>query len=316
MDNFIFSLNSTMPVFLLIVLGYVLRRIGVVGEHFVTETNRFNFVVTLPVLLFKDLMETDVANDFDLRYVLFCAAATTVSFFAVWFLARHLLKDKGLVGEFVQASFRCSAAVMGIAFVQNMYGDSGMAPMMIIGTVPLLNIYSVLVLTFEAPGGQRAEGKAKVKEAAVNIAKNPIIIAIILGVIAALIHLRLPTVLQRSVNYVANLASPLALIGLGAGFEGRKALTKLKPTMIASLLKLIVLPAVFLPAAIALGYQTEYLVALLIMLAAPTTPSCYIMAKSMGHEGVLTSSVVVMTTLLASVTLTFWIFLLRTLGLI
>lgn len=305
-----------MPIFLLIVVGYALKRLGIVGEQFVKEANKFNYVVTLPVLLFKDLMATDVAGDFRLDYILFCAGATTISFLVTWFFCRKIMKNKELIGEFVQASCRCSAAVMGIAFVQNMYGDAGMAPMMIIGTVPLLNIYSVLILTFESGEGKKHSGKEKVKEALINIAKNPIIIAIVLGIMAALIKLDLPVILDKSVNYVANLATPMALLCLGAGFEGKKAIAKIKPTMCASLLKLVVLPAIFLPVAIWFGYEGEYMVALVIMLAAPTTPSCYIMAKNMGYEGVLTSSVVVSTTLLSSITLTGWIYILRILEII
>ena len=89
------------------------------------------------------------------------------------------------------------------------------------------------------------------------------------------------------------MASPLALITIGAGFEGRKAIAKIKPTIAATMIKLVVLPAIFLPIAIKLGFRDQALVALIIMLGSPTTPSSYIMAKNMGHEGVLTSSVVV-----------------------
>lgn len=309
-------MNATFPVFLLIVLGYLLRRLGIVGEHFVKEGNKFNFTVTLPVLLFKDLMATDIAQGFRLDYVLFCAFATTVSFFAIWIVCRVTVKNRVWMGEFVQASFRCSVAVMGIAFVQNMYGSSGMAPMMIIGTVPLLNVYSVLVLTVEAENGQSFNKKEKIKKSVIGIVKNPIIIGIVLGILAALVHLRLPVILEKGVGYVANLATPLALICLGAGFEGKKALAKIRPTIVASVVKLLVLPAVFLPLAVWMGYRGEYMAALIIMLASPTTPSCYIMAKNMGHDGVLTSSVIVATTLLASVTLTFWIYIMKVLGII
>jgi hypothetical protein len=115
---------------------------------------------------------------------------------------------------------------------------------------------------------------------------------------------------------VAQLATPLALIVIGAGFEGRKALAKIAPTLWASAIKLVIQPLVFLPVAMWMGYTGEKMVAILIMLAAPTTPSCYIMAKNMNNDGVLTASVVVATTLLAAFTLTFWIYLLRTFGLI
>jgi predicted permease len=115
---------------------------------------------------------------------------------------------------------------------------------------------------------------------------------------------------------VAQLATPLALIGLGAGFEGRKALAKIKPTVWASAIKLVIQPLIFLPIAVWMGFTGEKIIAILIMLAAPATPSCYIMAKNMKNDGVLTASIVVLTTLLAAFTLTGWIYLVKVLNLI
>ena len=187
---------------------------------------------------------------------------------------------------------------------------------MIIGAVPLYNIYSVIVLTFE---GETEDGKretGKIKEACVNIAKNPIIIAILLGLVVAFLGIEFPVIIGKTINSVAQLATPLALIVIGAGFEGRKALAKIKPTLWASIIKLVIQPLVFLPVAVYMNFSGEKLIAILIMLASPTTPSCYIMAKNMKNDGALTASVVVATTLLAAFTLTFWIFLLRTFGLI
>ena len=94
----------------------------------------------------------------------------------------------------------------------------------------------------------------------------------------------------------------------------KKAIAKIKPTAVCSAIKLIAMPAIFLPLAILLGFRGNALVALTIMLGSPTTPSCYIMAKNMKNDGVLTSSVIAATTLLSSVTLTFWIFLMKFLG--
>ena len=282
--------------------------------NFVTVANKFNFTVTLPVLLFRDLSTVDIAAVFDAKYVLFCAFATSVGFWGTWAIAKLCLKNKSLVGAFTQAAFRSSAAVMGLAFIQNIYGQSTMGSLMIIGAVPLYNIYSVLVLTFEGdyPEGKRDMGK--MKQAGINILKNPIIIAIVLGLIAGLLHNPLPQLVNSAVDNVAKMATPLALIGLGAGFEGKKALAKIKPTLGAAFIKLVAQAAIFIPIAAALGFRGEQMVALVVMLAAPATPSCYIMAKNMYNDGVLTASIVVATTLLASVTLTVWIFLLRMLG--
>lgn len=110
------------------------------------------------------------------------------------------------------------------------------------------------------------------------------------------------------------MATPQALICIGAGFEGRKALSKIKPTLIASLLKLVILPVLFLPAAAAFGFRDGAMVSLIIMLGTATTPSSYVMAEQMGGDGVLTSSVIVLTTLLSALTLTFWLFLMRQMG--
>lgn len=314
MENFIFSVNVTIPIFLVMVLGWFLRQIGMLDEHFVTVANRFNFKVTLPFMLFRDISGVDIRAIFDLKYVLFCALASTACFWLIWGGVKLFLKDKSMRGAFVQASFRSSAAVMGLAFIQNIYGSSAMGPLMIVGAVPLYNIYSVIVLTFE--GNDAAEGRStdKIKKACINILKNPIIIGIFLGMIAALLKIPFPTIMDKSINTVAQMATPLALIVIGAGFEGRKALAKIKPTIAASMIKLVVQPLIFLPVAAWLGFSGEKMIAILIMLASPTTPSCYIMAKSMKNDDVLTASIIVTTTLLAAFTLTFWIFVLRTLG--
>ena len=314
MSNFLFSINVTIPIFLVMVIGYFLRQIGMLNENFVTVANKFNFKVTLPFLLFRDLSTVNIQEVFDLKYVLFCAVATSVSFWGVYGLAKIFIIDKSMIGAFTQASFRSSAAVMGMAFIQNIYGQSTMGSLMIIGAVPLYNIYSVLVLTFEGDYPENERDTGRIKQAGINILKNPIIIGIVLGLIVALLHNPLPELVNSTVNNVAKMATPLALIGLGAGFEGKKALAKIKPTLWAAFIKLIVQAAIFIPIAAALGFRGEKMVALVVMLAAPATPSCYIMAKNMHNDGVLTASIVVATTLLASVTLTGWIFLLRTLG--
>lgn len=314
MENFIFSLNATLPVFLVIVIGYVLMQHGMLNENFVSVSNKFNFKVTLPFLVFRDLSSANIREDFDLKFVLFCAGATTFCFFSIWIGAKMFIKDKTIVGAFVQAAFRSSAAVMGIAFIQNMYGNSGMAPMMIIGAVPLYNIFSVVVLSFE--GEEAGEKGDKIKRAAKGIITNPIIIGILLGVVVSVCGITFPTIINKTINNMAVMSSPLALIAIGAGFEGKKALAKIKPTIAVALIKLIVQSALFVPLAIYMGFREEKLIAILIMLAAPTTPSCYIMAKNMKNDGVLTASAVVVTTLFSAVTLTGWIYILKSLCLI
>ena len=327
MENFIYSINVTFPIFLVMVIGYFLKQIGMLNDNFVTVANRFNFKVTLPFMLFRDIAGVDIRAVFDLKYVLFCALVSTACFWLIWGVVKLFLKDQTMRGAFVQASFRSSAAVMGLAFIQNIYGTSAMGPLMIVSAVPLYNIFSVIVLTFEGENASGVDGKQKIKEACIGIAKNPIILGILAGLIVGLLGIEFPTIINKTVNSVAQMATPsssfpkqmatpLALITIGAGFEGRKALAKIKPTIAASLIKLVIQPLIFLPVAVWMGFGGEKMIAILIMLASPTTPSCYIMAKSMNNDGVLTASVIVTTTLLAAFTLTGWIFILKSVGLI
>lgn len=314
MENFIYSINVTMPIFLVMVIGYILKQIGMLNDNFVTVANKFNFKVTLPFMLFKDIAGVDIKAVFDIKYVLFCAIVSTICFWVVWGTAKLLVRDKTIRGAFVQSSFRGSAAVMGLAFIQNIYGSSAMGPLMIVSAVPLYNIFSVIVLTFEANDSTGIDKKAKIRQAGINICKNPIILSILAGLVVGLLGIQFPTLVNKTVSNVAQMATPLALITIGAGFEGRKALAKIAPTMAASMIKLVLQPLVFLPVAAWMGFSGEKIIAILIMLASPTTPSCYIMAKSMNNDEVLTASVIVTTTLMAAFTLTGWIFLLKTLG--
>ena len=314
MENFIYSINVTMPIFLVMVIGYILKQIGMLNDNFVTVANKFNFKVTLPFMLFKDIAGVDIKAVFDIKYVLFCAIVSTICFWVVWGTAKLLVRDKTIRGAFVQSSFRGSAAVMGLAFIQNIYGSSAMGPLMIVSAVPLYNIFSVIVLTFEANDSTNIDKKAKIRQAGMNICKNPIILSILAVLIVGLLGIQFPTLVNKTVSSVAQMATPLALITIGAGFEGRKALAKIAPTMAASMIKLVLQPLIFLPVAAWMGFSGEKMIAILIMLASPTTPSCYIMAKSMNNDEVLTASVIVTTTLMAAFTLTGWIFLLKTLG--
>ena len=315
LENILFSMNSTMPLFFVMLLGYVLHRTGFLSDEFVAGANKFVFYVSLPVQLFRDLGATDVRTSFDGAYVLFCFAVTLVSILAVWALAKLFLKNKALVGEFVQVCYRSSAAILGTAFLQSIYGTASMSSMMILGSVPLYNIMAVVILMLEGPGSaQTVSLPARLKKSVKGILTNPTLLGIAAGFAWSLAGLSMPTMPNKTLSSVAGLTSPLALLAIGAGFKGRKALGYLKPTAVATVVKLLVLPALFLPLAVHFGFTDEKLVALLVMLGSIATPSCYVMAKQMGHEGVLTGSVCVTTTLFSAFSLTFWLFVLRSFG--
>ena len=166
--------------------------------------------------------------------------------------------------------------------------------MMILGSVPLYNVMAVVILMLEGPeAAQAGSMTAKLKKSVKGILTNPTLLGIAAGFAWSLLGLPMPTMAGKTLSSIASLTSPLALLAIGAGFKGRKALGYLRPTAVATAVKLMALPA---------------------LLGSIATPSCYVMAKQMGHEGVLTGSVCVTTTLFSAFSLTFWLFLLRSMG--
>ena len=224
MSNLIFSLNATMPIFLTMILGLFFRKVGILDESFTSKMNKFVFKIALPVLLFQDLSDSDFSAVWDIKFVLFCFFATLLSILAVWGLS-HLLKERSARGEFIQAAYRSSAAILGIAFIQNIYGNSGMAPLMIISSVQLYNIMAVIVLAVFCP--EREEITADfVKKTAKNIVTNPIILGIAAGLLWSVLRIPKPVILQKTVQNIAVLATPLGLIAMGASFEAKSAAKK------------------------------------------------------------------------------------------
>ena len=314
MENLIFSLNATVPIFLLMMLGLFFRKIGWIDEAFASKMNKFVFLVPLPALLFEDLATVDFAEVWDMKFVLFCFCATLVSIAAAAAVS-FLWKDRTIQGEFIQASYRSSAALLGIAFIQNIYGNAGMAPLMIIGSVPLYNVMAVVVLSFFQPERKKLDRQVWI-DTLKGIVTNPIILGIIAGLLWSALRLPMPPILEKTVSNIGAVATPMGLMAMGAAFDIRKAFGKARPAIAASVMKLVGFAAVFLPLAVWLGFRREQLVAILIMLGSATTVSCYVMARNMGHEGVLTSSTVMLTTMCSAFTVTGWLYILRSMGLI
>ena len=243
MDSFIYSINATVPVFLVMVLGGLIKKIGIIDEHFANVANRYVFKVALPVLLFRDLSKSDFKSQFEPKFVLYCSIVTILMFSLVWIFTEILMKDDTQKGAFIQGSCRSSAAILGMAFVQNMYSDTGMAPLMIVAAVPLFNIFAVVVLTFKAHPKEVVVNEIdtyetvqnindneevvtdnitikktvshktdNIKKASINIVKNPIIIGIVLGFISSMLNMKYPVIINKTIESIAQTATPIALI--------------------------------------------------------------------------------------------------------
>lgn len=364
MENLLFSINATLPIFLLMVLGYVLYLLKIVSRSFAKQLNSFVFRIALPAELFVDMAGQDFASAWDGRFVLFCFVVTLLSIGIAALTAKLVLrKDRSERGEFIQAAYRSSAAILGVAFIQNIYGEGNTAKsaLMMIGSVPLYNIFAVIILTATAeihtsttaeiqtsttagirtsttagiqtssaasgpapssPGSQVQESSGKtvksslLKKTLAGIVTNPILIGIFIGFLWSLLKLPLPSIPKKVISDIGKMATPLGLIAMGAMFDPKAAKEKAGPSVLAAVMKLLVLEAIFLPLAVTLGFRGQQLVALTVMLGSASTVACYVMATSMGHKGTLTSSTVMITTAGCSFTLAMWLYILRSLGLV
>ncbi len=311
LENLLFCLNATMPIFILMVLGYFFKVIRIFTPELTKGINSFVFKVALPVLVYKELATANVGDLWDTGFILFCFLATLGSI-VIGFLLSLLLKDHKLRPEFIQGSYRSSAALLGVGIATNLYGNAGMIPIMIIGAVPLYNIAAVVMLT--AGQGEGKITKELIKKTLLGVITNPIIVGIILGLVRSLIPVGI--LLPKTVTSVSGLATPLGLMALGASFEFEKAISKIVPTITATFLKLVGHTLIWGLFAISLGYTHEKLIAVLIMTGSPTTVSSFVMAKQMGYDGTLSAGIVMLTTILSAFTLTLWLYILKSIALI
>lgn len=312
-ENLMFSLNATVPVFMMMVFGWFVHKVKLLDEHSTAQINKFVFRTLLPALLFMDLSTADFRAVWDTKFVIFCITATLISV-GIACLYSFLNKDKCERGEIIQASYRSSAAILGIAFVKNIYGEATMAALMIVGTVPIYNIIAVIALSLTSPDKNNTKSKkALFLNTLKGIATNPIILGIAVGIIWSLLEIPQPVILSKSVSYLANMATPLSLIALGASFKFEDAKGKLPVTLGIVFIKLVLFCGIFLPIAVKLGFRGEKLIAILVMLGSATTGSCFVMSKNFGHKGTITAFAVMLTTLCSAFTLTAWLFILKSL---
>lgn len=206
LENLAYCLNATAPIFLLMLLGLVFRRLGFFSQAFADKLNDFVFKVGLPVMLFKDLVESDFFTVWDGPFVLFCFLATLGSILLTAALSLFC-RERPLRGEFIQVGYRSSIALLGAAFLENLYGTAGAASLVIIGAVPLYNVAAVTVLSLTSPQ-QSGLNQAALKKALKGIVTNPIILGIAAGLVWTLLDIPQPQILQKTVSSLSATATP------------------------------------------------------------------------------------------------------------
>lgn len=307
-------MNAALPIVIAVLIGTLLHHMGILKRDMLPALDSFAFNIGMPLLMFTNISSMDFYSEFDPGFMLYCFLISLASFSAVWIISLKLFSNRSMAGAFAQASVRGSISLLAVAITTHIYGSAGIASLMIAAAVPVYNIMSVFILTF-CGSGEKANGY-QIKKALKSIITNPLILGIAAGLPFALLRIEIPDFIDTPISNLAHCATPIGLMSMGASFNLSDATARLKPALAASAIKLLVLPGIGVPIAVLLGFRGEMLTCIMLMLGSATTPASYIMAKQMGCDGPLSSNVVILTQVFFAVTLTFWLFILKTLTLI
>jgi len=312
--NFVFSINAVAPLFLILFFGYVLKKRDFISGGFVTSGNKFVFYIGLPAALFRSVHSAELAELLDWRFAAFAVGASLSAFFIIWLVSALFIKDKSILGAFTQGAFRGNFAFLGMPLLISLAGEAGeaRAALILAFVIPLYNICSILVLAACSDTGK----KVGFKTVAFVIVKNPFIIAIALAFGMQLVGIRLPFLVNQTVSYAANMATPLALICLGAGMYFQGFDTKFRFALIASLIKVVAMPVLFVTIGYMVGFRGYDIAALLVLGGIPSAIAGYTMVVQMGGDSYVAATIIVFTTLMSAFTFTLFVYILRTLGMI
>ena len=315
LDNLLFSINAVLPLFLVMILGLILRRLNVIDASGAKQMNSLLFNFAMPVRLFLDIYRSDFFTLWDVKLILFTLASLLLFFFICWGAGIAFAKDRVTKGAFIQGSFRSNYAIIGIPLVTSIMGHTPPEAVIITAfVIPLFNILSVLILTVYS--GEPASPKAILASSTVSLAKNPLILGVVTGIIFSLVRIPIPGVLLGTMFYISDLSAPLALIVIGVSMNFSKARERLKPTVIVSVIKLIAMPLLLLPFAFLFGISDEGIVILFVLYAAPTAISSYVMAYYMGSDEHLAANIIMFTSIFAIFTYTIGVYILRVTGVV
>ena len=310
MENLMISANAVLPMCLVMALGYGTRRLGWLRREEISTINKIAFRIFLPCLLYYNIYCSDLSGSFDPLLMAYAVGGVLLTFglaLGYTLLTEKLPERRGVL---IQGMFRSNYVIMGIPVATALLGADqlGTVSILIAVIVPLFNMLAVVVL--EVFRGQ----KPKPLHILGQIAKNPLVIASVLGVLALVAKIRLPYVLEKTVQSVSGIASPLQLFLLGAFFQFSGLKTYRRELVTVSIAKLIVSPGLFLGLGALLGFRGVAFVSLIGIFASPTAVNSFTMAQQMGGDAELAGDIVVTTSAASILTMFFWIFLFKSLG--
>ncbi|MFT7300411.1 MAG: malonate transporter [Porticoccus sp.] len=310
----VFSISITGPIFMVVLLGLLLKSLGIIQTQFVQSASDLVFKVGLPAILFLSIYRADLDN-FSMGLPLLVAIPITLMMFTLTLpLSRLFIFNKGDCGVFVQGAFRGNLAVIGLAFCSNAYGEAGLAAAAVPVAV-LTILYNLLAVVALNPI-ESGDHQSPLRRMVMNTLKNPLLIGIALGFMMKFSGLPLPKLIEDTGNYFARMTLPLALLCIGASMNMKALKHSGVSTVTASILKLIVAPLLMVSMAIWLGVRGMELGILFFLVASPTAVASFIQVRTMGGNGEFAANIVVMSTLLGIVTVTVGLLVLKAFALI
>lgn len=311
-DLLFFTSNVTLPIFIIVFLGWFLRRTDWLTDSFIHAGSKLVFTIALPALLFTKILESDLSTVFDTRQVVYAMLVTIIGFICTWWLSGVMKLAPENRGVFVQGAFRGNMGIVGLALCMNMYDVQGLAvgSILLAFLTLLYNVLSVFALSLPFNAGQRFDWLAMTKD----MVKNPLIIAIVLALILNLLQLTPPAVIMKSGEYFSNMTLPLALLCVGGSMNLKTLKESSRLALGATALKLIGLPLLFTLGAYLIGFKGVALGTLFLMFASPTATASFVMAKAMRGNAELAATIIALSTVLSLLTISTGIFILRAMG--
>ncbi|WKY59961.1 AEC family transporter [Vibrio sp. SNU_ST1] len=313
-EQFAFSASVTGPICLMLFLGVMLKRIGLINDNFIDVASKVVFQVTLPAMLFLSIVQSNHNFSASSALVAFGIIANFIFFLFTIFSTKLVFKSSKDQGVIIQGGFRANTAIIGLAYVANIYGNQGvaLAAIYVASLTVLYNIQAVIALT---PKGKDTGAKA-IKVIAKSITKNPLIIAIFLAVVFYALSIPIPKMVTDAGQYFANMTLPLALLCTGGSLDISSLKQEKLSTWFASSYKLIASPLLTTLAGWYLGFEGLNLGLIFLMSAAPTAAASYVMARAMGGNSTLAANIIALTTVVSLITCTLGIFALTAMDLI
>ena len=315
MDDFLavveFSISITAPIFLVLIVGVILERIGMINDNFVEVASKLVFNVTMPALIFISITQNSKDPGAHLPLLIYALVATVIGYLILEWIVSKTVSQKSDRGIVVQGAFRSNMAIIGLAYCLNAYGDDALAVASIYigGVMVLYNVLAVITIN------RSMNAQKSVADSLKAIAKNPLIIAIVVSYAATQVNLTLPDVVTQAGNYFARMTLPLALLCAGASLRFNALKNDITPAMIATVGKLAFMPFLMTLGGYIWGFRGIELGILFLLSSSPSASAGYIMARAMNGNAILAANIIVLTTIFSLLTTSLGVTLLGAVGL-